>query len=92
MEEVIVEIPEEQRWEPPVLTEETPAPEEHSSPADVFFMQYAVCIIVLTTLLILRLCDNAAYTSVTDTFREQSSAPDLPWTQALIDLVGSLWK
>ena len=61
-------------------------------PADVFFMQYAVCILVLTALLVLRLCDQNAYTAVTDTFREQTSAPDLPWTQQLIALVGSLWK
>ena len=92
MEEVIVEIPEEQHWEPPVLMESEPEPTERSSPADVFFMQYAVCIIVLTTLLILRLCDHDAYTSVTDTFREHSSAPDLPWTQSLMDLAGGLWK
>lgn len=91
MEEVIVEIPEEQHWEPPVLTKEAEN-EEPSSPADVFFMQYAVCILVLTALLVLRLCDQSAYTSVTDTFREQTSAPDLPWTQQLIALVGSLWK
>ena len=91
MEEVIVEIPEEKRWEPPVLTQ-AEASEDHSSPADVFFMQYAVCIFVLTALLILRLCDQSAYTSVTDTFREQTSAPDLPWTQHLLSLVGSLWK
>lgn len=91
MDEVIVEIPEEQHWEPPVLTK-SEEPEEHSSAADVFFMQYAVCIFVLTALLILRLCDQSAYTAVTDTFREQSSAPDLPWTQQLMALVGSLWS
>ena len=91
MDEVIVEIPEEKEWQPPVLTK-TEAPEDHSSPVDIFFMQYAVCILVLTALLVLRLCDQGAYASVTDTFRERSSAPDLPWTDQLISLAGSLWK
>ena len=46
----------------------------------------------VTALLVLRLCDQGAYASVTDTFRERSSAPDLPWTDQLISLAGSLWK
>ncbi len=91
MDEVIVEIPEEQHWEPPVLTK-AEEPEDHSSPADVFFMQYAVCILVLTALLVLRLCDQGAYSTVTETFREHSSAPDLPWTAQLAALAGSLWS
>jgi hypothetical protein len=91
MNDVIVEIPEEQSWEPPVLRESDPEPEHHSM-ADIFFMQYAVCILVLTTLLLLRLFDQSAYTQVTDTFRTQSSAPDLPWTEQLFGLAGSLWK
>jgi hypothetical protein len=91
LDEVIVSIPEETHWEPPVLTR-TETPEDHSSPADIFFLQYAVCIFVLTALLVLRLCDQCAYADVTATFREHSSAPDLPWTQQLAALVGSLWN
>ena len=93
MEQVIVDIPKEaETWEPPVLRTETPEPETQPSAADVFFMQYAVCILVLTALLILRLCDQNAYADVLGTFRAQSAAPDLPWTDALVTFVGSLWN
>lgn len=91
MEQVIVDIPKEETWKPPVLREED-IPEDHTSAADVFFMQYAVCILVLTAVLFLRLLDQSACSSVVGTFREQSAAPDLPWTDALISLIAGLWK
>lgn len=92
MEEVIVDIPTAetaQPWEPPVV-EEPKAPE--GSAADVFFLQYAVCILLLTALLLLRLCDESAYRSVTGAFRTQSDAPDLPWAAAFIEFVRNLWR
>lgn len=91
MEQIIVDIPKEETWEPPVVRKED-IPEEHASAADVFFMQYAVCILVLTAAFLLRLLDGEAYSGVTAAFREQSAAPDLPWTNALISLVTNLWK
>lgn len=92
MDQVIVDIPKEaEAWEPPVLRTEEETPRTESA-ADVFFMQYAVCILVLTALLILRLCDQNAYSGVIDTFRSQSDAPDLPWTDALLSLIAGLWS
>ncbi len=92
MAEVIVDIPNEsENWEPPVLCEK-PEQEETHRAADVFFMQYTACILVLTALFLLRLCDQNAYGGVVDTFRAQTSEPDLPWVSQLIALVGELWK
>ena len=84
MDEVLIEIPEEQCWQPPVLREgTTEKPESQSSPADVFFMQYAVCIIMVTVLLLLRLLDQSAYLTVAGTFREHCAAPAPAWTEML---------
>lgn len=96
MEQIIVDLPEEQPagWEPPVLRrEETASPqEEPAHAADVFFLQYAAAILLLTALLVLRVFDRNAFAAVIDTFRAQSNSPDLPWADALITYLGSLWS
>lgn len=97
MEDVIVEIPvqtEETEWQPPVLrTEERKErPESPRSAADVFFMQYVICILVLTLLFVVRLYDEALFRDVTETFREQTHAPSEPWAEELMLLVKGLWS
>lgn len=97
MEDVIVEIPaEEAEWQPPVLKtelrEEHPPKESGQSAADVFFMQYVICILLLTLLLVVRLYDEALFKSVTDTFQARTHAPSEPWAEELILMVRGLWS
>ena len=95
MEQVIVDIPQvqdEPKWTPPAVELQEEPGERVQSAADVFFMQYAVCILLLTALLLLRLCDREAGDSVTAAFRAQSSAPDAPWVTQFMALIGGLWS
>ena len=95
MEQVIVDIPQvqdEPKWTPPAVELQEEPGERVQSAADVFFMQYAVCILLLTALLLLRLCDREASEGVTAMFRAQSSAPDAPWVTQFMALIGGLWS
>ena len=95
MEQVIVDIPQvqdEPKWTPPAVELQEEPGERVQSAADVFFMQYAVCILLLTALLLLRLCDREASEGVTAMFRVQSSAPDAPWVTQFMALIGGLWS
>lgn len=97
MEDVIVEIPaEEAEWQPPVLKtevrEEQPETGSGQSVADVFFMQYVICILLMTLLLVVRLYDEALFRSVTDTFQARTHAPSAPWAEELLLMVKNLWS
>lgn len=99
MEDVIVEIPqpsEETPWEPPVLKTEVhegkPEKKDVQSAADVFFMQYVICILVLTLLLVIRLYDEELFRDVTNTFSERMHAPSVPWAENLVQTVRGLWS
>ena len=101
MDNVIVEIPEGETWEPPALTEAQPVAEEPPEPApsaapdsaaDVFFMQYAVCILLLTALLAVRLFDESVFHSTMETFRTRTQSPAEPWVTELFRFIGSLWS
>lgn len=99
MEDVIVEIPqptEETPWEPPVLKtevhEEQPEKKDMQSAADVFFMQYVICILVLTLLLVIRLYDETLFRDVTETFQTRTHAPSEPWAEAFLSMVRGLWS
>lgn len=93
MEHVTVEIPAhpEGGWEPPVLRGE-PVQEEPQSTADVFLAQYAVCILLLTVLLILRLYDDGTFAQVAETFRSRTTAPSEAWAEAAAAAVKGLWS
>ncbi|MBR7039629.1 MAG: hypothetical protein IKI21_10340 [Oscillospiraceae bacterium] len=92
MEEVIVEIPEEDGsgWQPPTI-EKRPAGEAPCA-GDVFFMQYIVCILLLTAVLVLRLFDREAFAAVAETFRTRTEAPDAAWAAACVQTVAQLWS
>lgn len=95
MEDVIVEIPQAAKdtWIPPVLTEKPQ--EEHGrvqSTADVFFMQYMICILLLTLLLVIRLYDEGVFTEVAENFRNSTAAPSEPWAESFLTMVRNLWK
>ena len=101
MDNVIVEIPEGETWEPPALTEAQPVAEEPPEPApsaapdsaaDVFFMQYAVCILLLTAVLVLRVLDASTFGNTLETFRNNTACPDEPWVTGLFRYIGSLWS
>ena len=93
MEEAMVEIPgteAENGWQPPVVKA---APEAPPCPAaDVFFMQYAVCILLLTAVLVLRVLDAGAFGNTMETFRDHTACPDEPWVTGLFWYIGSLWS
>ena len=54
-------------------------------------MQYTICILLLTAVLVLRLLDDAAYTEVADTFARRTAAPDTGWAAAALDYIRTLW-
>ncbi|MBR1459978.1 MAG: hypothetical protein IJ595_11450 [Oscillospiraceae bacterium] len=93
MEETIVQIPQETQegWQPPVIEKRLAEKVHAGSAADVFFMQYTVCILLLTAVLVLRLLDDAAYTEVADTFARRTAAPDTGWAAAALDYIRTLW-
>ncbi|MCR4646891.1 MAG: hypothetical protein K5695_16045 [Oscillospiraceae bacterium] len=93
MDNAIIEIPDDRdTWEPPVVHAVKPAEEPPQSPADVFFAQYIVCILLLTVLLILRLYDEGLFDDVTGLFRSRSGAPSEPWAEAAASALRSLWS
>lgn len=89
MEQVIVEIPEDQQegWQPPVLRQVREAA-RHESCFDIFFAQYAVCILVLTVLLTLRVFDEGAFRVVTERFCTEGTGV----TTAVTELAKQLWS
>ena len=96
-EDTILEIPErteeEPGWQPPVLTKaEIPENPHSQSCADVFFVQYIICILLLTALFAVRLYDANVFRDTVNLFDERSHADSEPWILHLIELVKSLWN
>ena len=92
-EQVVVEIPpqeEEGTWTPPVLRHTQGRPGQ--SCADIFFVQYAACVLMLTALFVIRLYDAAAFDGAVDSFRQQTQAPSETWMDSLMQLAASLWS
>ncbi|MBQ8927322.1 MAG: hypothetical protein IJ055_03485 [Oscillospiraceae bacterium] len=89
-EEVVVEMAQEAAWTPPVLKRERVRVKQ--SCADVFFIQYAACVLMLTALLVIRLYDEAAFDNAVAAFRAQTQAPDETWADSLLALAASLWS
>ncbi|MBR1528210.1 MAG: hypothetical protein IJ642_02770 [Oscillospiraceae bacterium] len=94
-ENVVLEIPElnedSPEWVPPVLKKEE-VPEKKQSCADVFFMQYVVCMIVLTVLFSVRLWDEQSFQEAVSQFSVQIHADSESWLIALIGQVEQLWN
>ncbi len=102
MQDVSVEIPEyqeEEGWQPPIITEFAPedeedeqAPEKIQSVADVFFMQYIGCIIILTALLIVRILDEPTFRHTTELFLNYSRMPSETWAVQAVEAIRNLWS
>lgn len=94
-ENVILEIPEanenSQEWQPPVLRKED-VPEKKQSCADVFFIQYSICMIVLILLFLVRLWDKQSFQNAVSLFHEYSHADSESWLLTFIEQVKLLWK
>lgn len=99
-DDVILEIPEqlededgELEWQPPVLKKAELTEKKHlQSCADIFFMQYVVCILILTALFAVRIYDESIFQNTVNLFESYSHAPSEPWVEQLISLVKSLWS
>ncbi|MBR7083759.1 MAG: hypothetical protein IKI37_01030 [Oscillospiraceae bacterium] len=97
-EDVILEIPEQEdsendelpEWTPPVLRK-TEIPERQSC-ADIFFIQYVVCIVILTILFSVRLWDEQSLQNAVHEFVQGIHADSEPWVLSFIAWVKSLWN
>ena len=97
-DEVILEIPEQNpedektsEWIPPVLKKAEP-PEKKQSCADVFFIQYIICIVILTILFSVRLWDVQSFQNVVNQFESEMHKESLPWVLDIIERVKQLWN
>ena len=97
-DEVILEIPEQNpedektsEWIPPVLKKAEP-PEKKQSCADVFFIQYIICIVILTVLFSVRLWDEQSFQNAVNLFEMHTHAESLPWVLEIIERVKQLWN
>ncbi|MBE6875933.1 MAG: hypothetical protein E7496_04295 [Ruminococcus sp.] len=95
-DEIILEIPEQNpgeeeasEWIPP---EKTEVPEKKQSCADVFFIQYIICIVVLTILFAVRLWDVQSFQNAVNQFESATHADSLPWILDIIEQVKQLWN
>lgn len=94
-EEVILEIPEQDEefpeWQPPIL-KKAEIPEKKQSCADIFFMQYVICIVLLTILFSVRLWDGQSFQNAVDQFEAYTHMPSEPWVLTAIEWVKQLWN
>lgn len=94
--DVILEIPGqtqdesgETAWQPPVLRHAEPSEKIRSrSCADVFFMQYVICIFLLTILFAVRLYDESIFQNTVHLFETYSHAPTESWLAGFLELIG----
>lgn len=97
-EEMILEIPEQTdemaEWEPPVLKNaEIPENKKRSqSCADIFFIQYIICILLLTALFSVRLLDEQIFQHTIYLFQEYTHAESEPWILSLIEQGKQIWN
>ncbi len=95
MEETIIEIPEaapEEGWQPPVLTHEPAKKQRSQSVTDVFFIQYAVCIFLLTAFLVIRCIDRELFAQAASQLLAQMHAPTEAIMQELCTFLQSQWS
>ncbi len=97
MPETIIEIPDLQQgenWVPPVIMEQTDsfAPAQKRSCIDIFFAQYAICIILITVVLLLRLLDPISAAEAESRFVSAITQPDASWVRTLAEALSSLWN
>lgn len=93
MENPVIEIPEHEdgEWKAPVIREGEKKPAAQT-PADILFMQYVVCVLLLTALFAVRVYDEALFRGIAAKFLEGVQSADEPWLNVLLTQIGSLWK
>ena len=99
-DEVILEIPEVPEsqedgaeWQPPVLKKaELSEKKQLQSCADIFFMQYIICILILTALFAIRIYDESIFQNTVNLFENYSHAPSEIWVEELINWLKNLWS
>ncbi|MDE5767801.1 MAG: hypothetical protein K2H29_03765 [Oscillospiraceae bacterium] len=93
--QVILEIPGqieneegETEWQPPVLRHAEPSEKIRSRRCvDVFFMQYVICIFLLTILFAVRLYDESIFQNAVHLFETYSHAPTEPWLAGFLEWI-----
>lgn len=93
MEETCVQIPEsnlEDGWQPPVLEKRRTNKKDRCS--DIFFAQYAACILLVTGLLTLRVWDDALYSRLVERFCAETAAPSEIWAEEAAGYLQTLWS
>lgn len=96
MEETVIEIPEsapEEGWQPPVLTHEIKEkPKSSQRCSDVFFIQYVICILLITAFFVIRCADQELGERTAEHFVDQSHAPTAEFAVELIDFLKTRWS
>lgn len=88
MDETIIEIPQpdtQEGWQPPTLTQNPDAkPRDTQRVSDVFFIQYVICLLLITAFFTAR-CFAPEYTAdAAQAFLAHTHAPDAPPAAALL--------
>ncbi len=96
MDETIIEIPEadpEEGWQPPVLTQEhTEPPRSSQRVSDVFFIQYVICLLVITAFFTVRCFAPDLAQNALDSFFTNTHAPSEAFAEALLAHLQSRWS
>ncbi len=96
MEETKIEIPEiteESGWQPPIIQQEkTKRRQKTQHCTDVFFVQYVICILLLTGLFAVKIYNESLFSGLLTQFCSQTQAPSEPWAQAAAEQLQDLWS
>ncbi len=96
MEETVIEIPSsdsEEGWQPPVLTHKIPEkPPKLQSCTDVFFMQYVICILLVTAVFVIRYYDSGLCETTMQNFLAWTHAPTERVLTELIAYLQNQWS
>ncbi len=96
MEETIIEIPQtdpEEGWQPPVLTYAEPDKKRKEQRySDVFFIQYVICLLLVTGVYIIRLLDGTCFERITKLFLDLTHAPTPAWITEAFAFIQNLWN
>lgn len=97
MEEIRIEIPQETEengtWQPPVLTKAEPSGRKSmQNCADVFFMQYVLCVLIVTAVLTIRFFNAPLYETLITQFCAHTQSPTESAVEQVIALVQAQWS
>lgn len=96
MEETIIEIPQtdpEEGWQPPVLAHAEPDKRRKQQRySDVFFIQYVICLLLVTGVYIIRLLDGTCFERITQLFLDLTHMPTMMWITEAFAFIQNLWN